>query len=727
LVNMSLFLTPSGNIKNEKSAYINMVYNYDWSSTLLGPMDSWEPTLKIATNLCLQSAFPSCIYLHPSSWISLYNEAWIPIVKARHPAIGKTFKEVWPEAYDIVIPQFENVRITGKGIIKTDTYYELQRDGYIEETYFYYTFSPIFKSDGTVNAIFAVAQDTTHEVLNARRLKILNELGRQIPKSACCIMTKTLSNNADIPYAFIYFVDHKANAGSESLVARLVATTFEDHHIPDYLPDTPEIIYLAKDDNKSYNTYIELKRVAATYSFLKCDSWPIKLVIKEGKHVKVLLKDDSQAVLLPTKISLFGGRVLSIVLICGVNRLRSLDEQYMEFLQLVTNQMNTYLEHGNTVEEEKKRSKILAELNYQKIIFFQGISHELKTPLTLMLSPLNDVINVCPQDAPIMPFLKIIQRNTHRLLKLINVLLQFSNIEAGQLKAHYRETNIAEFTLELTSDFKNMAQKLGLGYNIDIPHPDEFNQAVGDKIYLDHDIYETIVYNLCSNALKHTWNGCITIRLYIDYKDTKRMIILEVSDTGIGIPENALPKIFERFYRVKSQGSRSHEGTGIGLALVKELITRHGGDITVTSKVNQGTTFKCWFPIGCEHLPINQIDFNNLENPIKHDQELYIDRQLYLEESSQWIKNSTSEVIYDTINKLSIDDKRTYNDNKMLVDYDLASEKYQVLLVDDNNDMRIYLADLLKEFDVLCACDGQEAIRILKNLNKLPDLILSGK
>ncbi|RIB29095.1 histidine kinase-like ATPase [Gigaspora rosea] len=296
----------------------------------------------------------------------------------------------------------------------------------------------------------------------------------------------------------------------------------------------------------------------------------------------------------------------------------------------------------------------------------------------------------------------------------------FSNIETNQLKAHYRETNIAEFTHELASDFKSMAKTLGLKYYIDIPNPDEFDLALGDKIYLDRDLYEIIVFNLCSNAFKHTWNGQITVRLYLDYmNEKKKKVVLEVSDTGIGIPESALPNIFQRFYRVESQSSRSHEGTGIGLALVKELITLHGGDITVTSVVNQGTTFKCWFPTGCEHLLIDQIYSNKMENQINHDRELYTNRQLYLEESSQWMKDNKSETQYSNNNKeldnMNIDADETTKNNR----------KYKVLIVDDNNDMRDYLAELLNEFDVYRAYDGQNAIQTLKTLKKLPDLILS--
>ncbi|RIB29109.1 hypothetical protein C2G38_2027980 [Gigaspora rosea] len=246
------------------------------------------------------------------------------------------------------------------------------------------------------------------------------------------------------------------------------------------------------------------------------------------------------------------------------------------------------------------------------------------------------------------------------------------NQETNQLRAHYRETNIAEFTHELASDFKSMAKTLGVNYYIDIPNPDEFDLALGDKIYLDRDLYETIVFNLCSNAFKHTWNGQITVRLYLDYmNEKKKMVVLEVSDTGVGIPESALPNIFQRFYRVESQGARSHEG--------------------------------------CEHLLIDQICSIKIENQINHDRELYTNRQLYLEESSQWMKYNKSETEY-LINNKELDN--------MNINADKISEN-------DSSDLRDYLADLLNEFDVYRACDGQDAIRTLKALKKLPDLILN--
>ncbi|KAF0555758.1 protein-histidine kinase [Gigaspora margarita] len=274
--------------KSEDSNFIDMVYNFDWSSTPLGSMDAWDPVLKNATNLCLKTEFPTCLFIDPSNRIMLYNKAFASILKSIHPALGKRFKDIWPERYDNYIGlDINRVTTTGKGIYFSDRPTKLQRDGYDEEVYLSSTFSPLFKTDGTICAFWCLTQETTQNVLNTRRLKLLQEFGH---------LTSTLRNNEDIPYTLIYFVKHKLNTGSESLIAHLMATTFdsddkEKRNIPDYLPESLETIDLAKDANKSYDTYIELKRSATTHSFLKCDSWPIYLVFKEGRNLKVLLND----------------------------------------------------------------------------------------------------------------------------------------------------------------------------------------------------------------------------------------------------------------------------------------------------------------------------------------------------------------------------------------------------------------------------------------------------
>ncbi|KAF0484191.1 protein-histidine kinase [Gigaspora margarita] len=309
--------------------------------------------------------------------------------------MGKPTIEIWPE-FPGLVKLFDSIRASGQGVYQCKEYYEQQRDGYKEETYFNNTFSPIHKLDGTVWGIMGMSTEVTQQVLNDRRLKTLGNLslqtaGAESLESACHIIMKTLQNNKDIPYSLIYLAENHndpKNTGSKSLIARLVATTFDEvckeefihgklkRYIPDYFPETHETIDLTNITDKFYETYIV---ATSTYSFLKCDCWPIHLVMKKKKNIQVLLNDDSQAILLPTKLTFCNDRNLSAILICGINPLRKLDDQYMEFYKLVLSCVNKALMRGMSIEEEKRQSKLLADLNHQKDMFFQTISHELKS------------------------------------------------------------------------------------------------------------------------------------------------------------------------------------------------------------------------------------------------------------------------------------------------------------------------------------------------------------
>ncbi|CAG8637576.1 3185_t:CDS:2, partial [Ambispora gerdemannii] len=330
----------------------------------------------------------------------------------------------------------------------------------------------------------------------------------------------------------------------------------------------------------------------------------------------------------------------------------------------------------------------------------------------------------------------------------------FSRVEAGRLEARYCETNIAKHTLELVSNFESMAKSFGLNFIIDIPNHQEFERKLKQKVFLDLDLYEKIVFNLCSNAFKYTWRGSVTVRLYTDIKELKEVVVFEVEDTGVGISPEHLSNLFQRFYRIESHQARSHEGTGIGLALVKELATRHGGDIEVESHVDVGSKFKIWMPTGYDHLPLKNVIIESSgdmhdgigDNREKH---LYSSLDLYLDESKHWIQDEPK------FNDISIQQNITLADEqtaiKSLQSLNLSSpitdsitstsrtspflsekctdsdKSALILIVDDNTDMRNYLSNVLKtEFKVQCATDGRDALGIIQNKKIHPDLVLSG-
>jgi signal transduction histidine kinase len=224
------------------------------------------------------------------------------------------------------------------------------------------------------------------------------------------------------------------------------------------------------------------------------------------------------------------------------------------------------------LEVERRRGEALAEIDRAKTQFFANISHEFRTPLTLMLGPLEEMKRMSAGAVvrqPHYPQLDLVHRNGPRLLKLVNTLLDFSRIEAGRVQSVYEATNLAQLTAHLASEFRSAMEKAGLRLVVNAP-------PLAEPAYVDREMWEKIVLNLLSNAFKFTFEGTIEVSL----RQENGHFQLAVTDTGTGIPADELPRLFERFHRVEGAKGRTHEGSGIGLALVQELTRLHGGSVT---------------------------------------------------------------------------------------------------------------------------------------------------
>src|SRR5581483_11341461 len=225
---------------------------------------------------------------------------------------------------------------------------------------------------------------------------------------------------------------------------------------------------------------------------------------------------------------------------------------------------------------------------------------EFRTPLTLMLGTLEEML-AKPEDQIVSEnrhLANVAHRNGLRLLKLVNTLLDFSRIEAGRVKANYEPTDLAKLTEHLASTFRSAMEKAGLAFHVDC-------RPLPEPVYVDHDMWEKVVLNLLSNAFKFTFDGEVSV--FLRPSADGRAAELEVRDTGTGIPAAELPRLFERFHRVEGARGRSYEGTGIGLALVQELVKLHGGSIHVESQAGKGSLFHVRIPLGTAHLPAERI------------------------------------------------------------------------------------------------------------------------
>src|SRR5262249_22587704 len=274
-----------------------------------------------------------------------------------------------------------------------------------------------------------------------------------------------------------------------------------------------------------------------------------------------------------------------------------LDDLYRSFFQLATTQVATAIANARAYEEERKRAEALAEIDRAKTLFFSNVSHEFRTPLTLMLGPLEDLLQAETDVGPkVLTQLQVMHRNGLRLLKLVNNLLDFARIEAGRAQASYEPVDLCAYTAELGGVFRSAIERAGLRFTVEC-------EPLSDVTYVDREMWEKIVLNLLSNAFKFTFEGEIALAV----QPVAEGVAVTVRDTGIGIAADELPRLFERFHRVRGARSRSHEGTGIGLALVRELVRLHSGTVRVDSEPGRGTTFTVTLPVGKAHLPLDRI------------------------------------------------------------------------------------------------------------------------
>lgn len=353
-------------------------------------------------------------------------------------------------------------------------------------------------------------------------------------------------------------------------------------------------------------------------------------------------------------------------------------------------------------EEQRRQNQILAELNEAKTDFFSNISHEFRTPLTLMLAPMQDVIKklrTTSTNREELGKLELVYRNALRLEKLVNTLLHFSAIEAGRSDAVFKPIDIAEFTALIAGNFRSAIENAGIKFLVDC----ESTEAV----YVNPDMWEKIVLNLLSNAFKFTFTGKIEVRL----RSLKKRIKLEVSDTGIGINPSDHEKIFERFARIPNAKSRSHEGSGIGLALVSELVKIHGGTIEVKSRSGEGSVFSVSLLKGKEHLPPKNV------HEITETKSLSPLGSIYAQEAAGWLMTKS--------------DRSKTTDNSIPASPDVSNDpldqktRHIILLVDDNADVREYVKSLFRSgYAVATAHNGVQAMELIHS-GLRPDVILA--
>ena len=630
----------------------------DWSKTALGPVEGWPQSLLSPLSMLLPSKAQIIFFWGPQ-FVVFYNDAYRPVFGSKHPQmLGMPGRVAWREIWDTGVNLhglLDGVVRTGEAFSAQDLLFVIERNGFAEETYFDVSYDPVRDESGAVGGVFCIVTETTGRVVGERRLALLKDLAAhnataRTPREACVLTMKTLAGSAqDIAFALAYLDDE------------LQACT----------PGAEDQLASAKPE-----------------------------IVKKLSMVS----------------SIPGGRAGKLLI--GINPKRPFDDQYRSFLDLVATQLATAIANALAYEEEKKRAEALAEIDRVKTAFFSNVSHEFRTPLTLMLGPLEDVLGNA--HGPIPPGaakdLGISHRNALRLLKLVNTMLDFSRIEAGRIQASYEPVDLAALTAELTSNFRSACEKAGLRLTVDCPP-----LAGGELVYVDRDMWEKIVLNLVSNAFKFTLDGEIEVSLRQSFlglpslqNDGTRdgFVELTVRDTGVGIPPEELPRMFERFHRVKNSRGRTHEGTGIGLALVQELVKLHGGAVRVDSVLNQGSAFSVTIPLGTAHLDPQRVGKRSELTPTS------IGSSAFVEDAMHWLPDEEESKKGRT--DLPVSSIVAEANGELPPNVKVG----RILWADDNADMREYVRRLLsKHFDVQAVADGQAALEAARA--NPPDLVLS--
>jgi PAS domain S-box-containing protein len=627
--------------------------------------------------------------------VLLYNDAWQPILGTKHPrALGRPGQEVWSEIWDIIGVQLQSVLETAQATWSDDMLLLVDRYGYLEEAYFTYSYSPIFLETGAVGGAFTAVTETTRRVIGERRLSTLRELAANTVeaksvKETCRIAMATLTNNPyDIPFALLYLVEQ------EGKQARLVETVRLDA-----------------------GAIVSPKQVDLTQ---QQDCWKLAQVQKTGEAQVIggLLdqfepilggawdEPSRSAIVLPITQS-SQKEQLAGLLVLGISPRREFDDEYRGFFDLVASHVTTAIANAQAYEEECKRAEALAELDRAKTTFFSNISHEFRTPLTLMLGPLQETLNRLDGQLPPeeREQLEMVQHNGLRLLKLVNTLLDFSRLEAGRVKAIYEPTDLAAFTTDLSSVFRSTIEQAGLQLIVTC-------ESLTELVYVDREMWEKIVLNLLSNAFKFTFSGEIVVTL----RQVQSQVELMVRDSGIGIPAAELPRLFERFHRVEGAQGRTQEGSGIGLALVQELVWLHGGQVEVASTEGAGTTLTITIPMGMAHLPAEQVQ------PARSLTFSPFGTSPYVEEALRWLPEEDIGNWEYAATTVEVE-QTTGLPHRSLSASSLPPAR--ILLVDDNADMRSYVKRLLlsQGYEVETAIDGLAAFTIVQQ--QVPDLVLT--
>ncbi|MFD3328022.1 SpoIIE family protein phosphatase [Streptomyces sp. NPDC058701] len=659
----------------------------DWSATPLGPPQSWPQSLRTAVSILLSSKFSMWMAWGPELTF-FCNEAYRrDTLGQKYPwALGRPSSEVWSEIWGDIGPRIDTVLTGAEATWDEGLLLFLERSGYTEESYHTFSYSPLRDDGGVVVGMLCVVSEDTERVIGERRMATLRDLGSdpsvvRTEQEMLDFAGEQLGRNVhDLPFTLTYLFQDDGDALLASATgipaghpaAAEILPAGSSHVWPTAAAAGGDTLMVGLDDE--------------SFSGLPSGAW-------EEAPVQALVVP-----LLQQGADPYG------FMVAGLNRYRALDEGYRGFVELVAGHVATGVASARSYQAQQRRAEELAELDRAKTAFFSNISHEFRTPLTLIMGPVQELRKqLADADPRVHEELEAIHRNGLRLGKLVNTLLDFSRIEAGRMQASYAPVDLARITGELASVFRSAVDRAGLDFHVEC-------EPLPEPVYIDRGMWEKVVLNLLSNALKFTFDG--SIRVGMRAQDGEA--VLTIADTGIGVAAAELPRLFERFHRIENARSRSNEGSGIGLALVKELVALHGGTITAVSSEGEGTCFTIRLPFGYAHLTAGTVQ------PDRAEDTSHSTADPFVQEALRWLPGERSTAATGEFPDAP-DAPRTGSDAQGAP----LAVPARVLIADDNADMRDYLTRLLRGagYRVHAVDDGRQALDAIRA--DAPDLVVS--
>ncbi|MGW0425225.1 SpoIIE family protein phosphatase [Streptomyces sp. NPDC003015] len=654
----------------------------DWTVTPLGPPGGWPQSLRTAVSILLSSRFPMWMAWGPELTFFCNAAYRRDTLGQKYPwALGRPASEVWAEIWDDIGPRIDAVLAAGKATWDEALLLFLERSGYPEESYHTFSYSPLRDDFGAVVGMLCVVSEDTERVIGERRMATLRDLGSdpsvvRTEEEMLAFAGQQLGRNLrDLPFTLTYLFQSDGTARLAGCTGLTAGHAVAQATVP---ADAEEALWPTADLARGEWAVTDLD--GAPFTALPVGPWP---------------EPPARALVVPL---LQQGSAPYGFLVAGLNRYRPLDAGYRGFVELVAGHIAAGISSARSYQAQQRRAEELAELDRAKTTFFSNISHEFRTPLTLIMGPVEELrTRFDGGDSRVRDELEAIHRNSLRLGKLVNSLLDFSRIEAGRMQARYEPVELSAVTAELASVFRSAVDKAGLAFEVDCP-------ALDEPVHIDRGMWEKVVLNLISNALKFTFEG--SIRVSVRAEGGNAMVT--VADTGIGVAAEEMPRLFERFHRIESARSRSNEGSGIGLALVRELVGLHGGTITADSTLGRGTRFTIRLPFGTQHLPGDALA------PAASAPAPSATAEPYVLEALRWLPTDTSggeTPVAPTTGDTA------YTSGPVV--------PARVLIADDNADMREYLTRILRGagYHVQAVPDGQEALRAVRA--DAPDLVVS--